>query len=288
MRLARRLALLLALVPAAGPAEEDPPCPKTGALVALASRYVARVEAQLTAVIGDEVYRQYSYNGPSPLILAQRTLASDVTWVPTRDAMVWAFYRDVRVVDGVPLADRGSRLEALFPGGLTAASNAKALQILDESSRFNLGPRRTVNIPTLALSLLHPLNLERSSFEANGEARRDGVTVCSLQYDERARPTFVRRPDGQDVAAKGEFWIEPRSGAVVGSTIELKAKGHDPVLIETAFRYDPALESWLPSEMSEIYGSRAPRPRGDRIEAVARYSRWRRAHVEMEIVIPKP
>ena len=37
MWLARRLALLLALVPAAGGAEEDPPCPKPDALVALAS-----------------------------------------------------------------------------------------------------------------------------------------------------------------------------------------------------------------------------------------------------------
>jgi hypothetical protein len=40
--------------------------------------------------------------------------------------------------------------------------------------------------------------------------------------------------------------------------------------------------------MKETYGSRSPRPRGGRIEAVARYSNWRRAHVEMEIVIPKP
>jgi hypothetical protein len=286
MRLVRLLAVLLALLPAAGRAD-SPPCPRTSELVARASRYVARVEDQLTAVIGDEAYRQYSYYGPSLLIVDQRVLASEVAWVPTRDPMVWAFYRDVRAVDGQPLSDRGDRLEALFQGASTAASNAKAMQILDESSRFNLGARRTVNTPTLALTLLHPRNIERSSFEGKGQAHRDGVAACSLRYQERQRPTFVRQPDGKDVWAKGTFWIEPQSGAAVASTLELEATDHDPVLIETAFRYEPAFECWLPSEMKETYGSRAPRPKGERIEAVARYSRWRRAHVEMEIVIPK-
>ena len=286
MRLARRLAVLAALLPAVGRAE-GPPCPKTRELLERASRYVARVEEQLTVVLGDEAYRQHSYDGPSPMIVDQRVLASDVAWVPTKDPMVWAFYRDVRVVDGTPLADRGARLEALFPGGQTAASNAQAMQILDESSRYNLGARRTVNTPTLALTLLHPRNIERSSFEVKGLAHRDGVAACSLRYEERKRPTFVRQPDGKDVWAKGTFWIEPQSGAAVASTLELEARDHDPVLIETAFRYEPAFECWLPSEMKETYGSRSPRPKGERIEAVARYSRWRRAHVEMEIVIPK-
>src|SRR5262245_35761951 len=287
MRLARRLAVLLALVPIAARAE-SPPCPKTSELVARASRYVARVEERMTAVIGDEAYRQYAYNGPSLMIVDQRVLASDVAWVPTRDAMVWAFYRDVRVVDGKPLSDRGARLEALFPGEQTAASNAKALEILDESSRYNLGTRRTVNTPTLALTLLHPRNIERSSFEVQGVAHRDGVAACALRYEERKRPTFVRQPDGKDGWARGPCWSEPQSGAAVGSTLELEARKNEPVLIETAFRYEPAFECWLPSEMKESYGGRSPRPKGERIEAVARYSNWRRAHVEMEIVIPKP
>ena len=46
------------------------------------------------------------------------------------------------------------------------------------------------------------------------------------------------------------------------------------------------------NEISTYYkahaGARVAAAIADRIEAVARYSRWRRAHVEMEIVIPKP
>ena len=284
MRLARLLAVLIHLLPAAGEAE-SPPCPKTRELLDRASRYVARVEEQLTVVVGDEASSQSSYKGT--LFQDQRDLASDVAWVPTGDPMVWAFYRDVRVVDGRRLADRDTRLEALFPGGPTAGSNAKALEILDESSRYNLGPPRTVNTPTLALTFLHPRNLERSSFAASGSARREGVLTCTLHYEERKRNTLVLQPDGQDVPARGAFWIEPQSGAVVASKIELKTTDHDPVVIETAFRYETAFQCWLPLEMKEIYGSPSPRPRVERIEGVARYSRWRRAHVEMEIVIPK-
>jgi hypothetical protein len=223
----------------------------------------------------------------SRTVYDQRALASDVAWVPTGDEMVWAFYRDVRVVDGRPVADRGARLESLFPGGHTATAKAQALQILDESSRFNLGQQRTVNTPTLALTLLHPRNRERSSFDGGGGERKDGVRACKVRYEERQRPTLIGQPNGEDVPARGEFWIEPSSGAVVASTLELVARGRDPVLIETSFRHEATLDCWLPLEMKETYGGRSPRPRGERIEALARYSRWRRAHVEVEIVIPK-
>ena len=69
--------------------------------------------------------------------------------------------------------------------------------------------------------------------------------------------------------------------------MELKTPGHDPVLIETSFRHEAALACWLPAEMKETYGGRAPRPGSERLEAVARYSAWRRAHVEVEVIIPK-
>ena len=202
--------------------------------------------------------------------------------------MVWAFYRDVRSVDGEAVRDRSARLEALFPEGQTPAANARALQILDESSRYNLGQRRTVNSPTLALTLLHPRNRKRSSFEASGGGRKEGVPACKLLYEERKRPTLISNPDGEDVPARGAFWIEPGSGAVVASSLELKTPGHDPVLIETSFRHEAALACWLPAEMKETYGGRAPRPReraprgrGPLFRVAPRPRRDRRHHPEV-------
>ena len=286
VRLAFLFVALLASLPTTARAAA-PPCPSKDELLDRAGRYVAGIEQELAVLVGDEAYSQYSYWGTSPMHRTKRVLASDVAWVPTGDAMVWAFYRDVRSVDGKEVRDRSARLEALFPEGQTPAANARAMQILDESSRYNLGQQRTVNSPTLALTLLHPRNRKRSSFEVSGGGRKEGVQACKLLYEERKRPTLISNPDGEDVPARGTFWIEPGSGAVVASSLELETPGHDPVLIETSFRHEAALACWLPAEMRETYGSRAPRSRGERIEAVARYSAWRRAHVEIEVIIPK-
>ncbi|HEY8234283.1 MAG TPA: hypothetical protein VIJ10_16585 [Vicinamibacteria bacterium] len=286
MRLGSLFVAMLASLPTAARAA-TPPCPSKDELLDRAGRYVAGIEQELAVLVGDEAYSQYSYWGASAMHRAKRVLASDVAWVPTGDAMVWAFYRDVRSVDGLAVRDRSARLEALFPEGQTPAANARALRILDESSRYNLGQRRTVNSPTLALTLLHPRNRKRSSFETSGGGRKEGVPACKLLYEERKRPTLISNPDGEDVPARGAFWIEPGSGAVVASSLELKTPGHDPVLIETSFRHEAALACWLPAEMKETYGGRAPRPGSERLEAVARYSAWRRAHVEVEVIIPK-
>ena len=221
MRLGFLFVVLLASLPTTARAAA-PPCPSKDELLDRAGRYVAGIEQELAVLVGDEAYSQYSYWGASPMHRTKRVLASDVAWVPTGDAMVWAFYRDVRSVDGQAVRDRSARLEALFPEGQTPAANARALQILDESSRYNLGQRRTVNSPTLALTLLHPRNRKRSSFEASGGGRKEGVPACKLLYEERKRPTLISNPDGEDVPARGAFWIEPGSGAVVASSLELK------------------------------------------------------------------
>ncbi len=279
-------AVAFGVAAAAAPPGAEAPCPSAGQLLDRAGRYLEAVERQLAILVGDEQYRQFTYWGRSPMVQAERSLASDVAWLLTGDALVWAFYRDVRSVDGRPVSDRGARLDALFPEGAAASASdrERALRILDESSRYNLGQRRTVNSPTLALTLLHPRNRARSSFEAVGEGRKQDVQACRLRYVESRRPTLVRSPGGDDRPARGTFWIEPGSGAVVSSTLELEVKGSAPVRIETSFAHEAALGAWLPVEMKESYGSSG----GQRVEAVARYSAWRRARVDIEVVIPKP
>jgi hypothetical protein len=283
---ARLLVALASLLASDSAAAE--PCPPVRELVDRANRYVAALESQLAVLVGDETYRQRYYYGTSSLPRQERALRSEVAWVTTGDAMVWAFYRDVATVDGEPVGDRGARLEALFPEGATESARARAQQVLDESSRYNLGRRRTVNNPTLALTLLHPRNRERVSFKASGSGKRQDVPVCELRYEERKRPTLISNPRGDDLPARGELWIEPGSGAVVATTLELQAPGLGPAAIETTFRHEPALSCWLPADMTESYGYRNRRGGGELVEAQARYAGWRRAHVEIEVVIPRP
>ena len=66
-------------------------------------------------------------------------------------------FRDVYEVNGQKVRDRDARLEALFMNPDDSILG-RAEAIRRESARFNLGPAyRDINVPTLALVMLHPL-----------------------------------------------------------------------------------------------------------------------------------
>ena len=263
-----------------------PPPDRIEDVLALAGRYVARLEEELAVLVADEGYAQSLFIGRDSSARQRRSLASDVAWVPTGDAMVWAFFRDVREVDGASVRDREARLERLFPDGANPAGRDRAQEILEESSRYNLGRRRTVNNPTIALSSLHPRNQARFSFRLEGRDEKEGVGTWRVRFVEKQRPTLTRTSRGDDVPARGVLWIEPVAGALVASRLEMSPPGLGPVSIETAYAPDDRMGAWLPREMREAYGNRSRSGGDERVEALARYSAWRRAQVEVQPIVP--
>jgi hypothetical protein len=266
----------------------DPPPPRLEDLLALAGRYVTRLEEELTVLVADETYVQSLFVGRDSSARHRRSLASDVAWVPTGDPLVWAFFRDVREVDGDPVRDREVRLEHLFPSGTTPAGRERAQQILEESSRYNLGRYRTVNSPTVALSFLHPRNQPRFAFRFVGRDEKEDAPTWKVHFAERGHPTLTRTSRGDDVPARGLLWIEADRGALVASRLEMSPPGLGPVTIDTVYARDDRLGGWLPREMREAYGNQSRSSEEDRVEAVARYSGWRRAQVEVQPIIPVP
>jgi len=279
---------LLALA-LAGPAPTQAAPAGLRDVLARAGRYVVRLEEELAVLVADEAYAQRLFIGLDDSPRQRRTLVSDVAWVPTGDAMVWAFFRDVREVDGAAVRDRESRLERLFPSGMTPAGKERALEILDESSRYNLGRRRTVNSPTIALSFLHPRNQPRFSFHLDGRDEKEGLATWKLRFEEKKRPTLTKTSRGEDVPARGLLWVETGGGALVVSRLEMSApRGIGPVEIETDYARDDRMGVWLPKEMREAYGNQSRSAGEERVEAVARYSGWRRAQVEVQPIVPVP
>ena len=116
-----------------------PPQPPLHQLLDRAGRYVETLEEQLAVVVGEETYEQYLFLGPASSPNVRRSLVSDVAWVPTGDSMVWAFYRDVRAVDGKPIGDRVARLEALFPRA--ADPGRTGPRSIDPRGELTLQPR---------------------------------------------------------------------------------------------------------------------------------------------------
>ena len=248
-----------------------------------------RLEEQLAVLVAEETYAQSLFIGRDACLAHRRSLVSDVAWVPTGDAMVWAFFRDVREVEGPSVQDREARLEQLFPSGLTLAGKERAQQILEEGFRYNLGRRRSVNSPTVALSFLHsrnraPLRLSPRRPGREG-ARRD--LEAALRRAGAPHP-HAKTSRGEDVPARGLLWIEEGTRSARGQPARDEPAGaRSGSRSRAVYAPDERLGVWLPREMREAYGNRS-RSAGQEVQGVARYTAWRRAQVEVQFVVPAP
>jgi hypothetical protein len=268
--------LLLAIPPRAF--AERPPLAD---VLRKAGEMTAQLQAQLAVTVAREDYHQGLLLDRDATPRVRRTIVSDVLWVPTGDAIVWAFFRDVVSVDGAPVADRLGRLETLFATGITPAARQHAARLLEEGAGYNLGGRRTVNTPTFCLAILHPRNQGRFRFKVVGEDEIDGMQVEKVRFSEVERPTLTRTSTGTEVPARGVLLIDPAQGALVASELELPVVGF-PAEIKVRYRPQGRLMLWLPVEMREVYGNRSRSAGDERVEATAKYSSFRTAQAEVE------
>jgi hypothetical protein len=274
--------LLLAgfLATTAAPADATPTLDD---LLARAGAQAVALEQELAVVTATEEHDQRYSAGRDR---KERRIVSDVVWVPTGDAMVWAFFRDVTSVDGAPVPDRTHRLEKLFAQGATADARRRAAELQQEGARFNLGTLRTVDAPNFGLAVLHPRNRARFRFDREKRERRHGADTVRIGFRETASPALTRTSSERDVPAYGRLWIERSTGALVASELRLDVPG---LRTEIAVRFvrDERLQAWLPVEMTQSYGEKSGFRRSERVEATARYSGFRRAGTEVEIIFPK-
>jgi hypothetical protein len=276
--------LLLLSVPPAG-SKEDAQTPTQEELLRRAGALTVTLEDRLAVIVAREEYLQGRLLDRDSVARVRRKIVSDVVWVRTGDAMVWAFFRDVVSVDGTAVVDRANRLEELFSAGATADARRQAAQLLEESARYNLGRRRTVNTPVFGLSILHPRNQPRFRFTSVGVERIDATQAQKLRFSETGSPTLTRTSQGIDVPARGTLWIEPAQGALVASELHLDAPGL-PAEIKVRFRREAHVDAWVPLEMNETYGNRSRTVGEERLEATAKYSNFRRAEVEVLDIVP--
>ena len=272
LAIAAGFGLLVAAVPARQPA------PSLRDVLDRASAWVAGYGAALSTVVADERYVQTSDDGRGRR--ESRVLESEFALVRVADRDEWVAFRDVVAVDGVRVPDRGDRLERLFldrPEGALARARA----IADESARYNLGPVvRNFNVPTAALFFLHPANRDRFGFRKASEIRRADGLLWQVAYEERARPTLIRTPDGRSVPARGTYLIEPASGRVAETTLVAHEPERDlDVRSSVRFAPDVRLDVVVPVAMSEHYETR------DRqvTTGVATYTNYRRFRVDVRI-----
>jgi VWFA-related protein len=285
-----------AAAPATTTTTATPAAPRSAVLESVLSRATTYAESYATravSTVSEERYVQAIVDSPiidraealswrerpeesrkrTPGVAARRQIAADMLMVKS-DAGYLVPYRDVAAVDGRPVKDRDTRAMQLFTSG-GVPSMATLRKITEEGARYNLGNvRRTVNIPTMALLVLHPKHIGRFDFELSGTERVDGVDTTVVRFSEKRTPTFIHTGRGDDVFSNGRLWVAA-DGSVRQSAIHVEERESGiRIRVEVTYRDVPTLGLLLPAEMRETY-TNVPGDRLRSIEGRATYQNFR-------------
>jgi hypothetical protein len=253
------LLTFLGLVAAAVPL--PPAGPSTTAVCAALDGYLRDYQPRLSALLAVERLQQQVESGktemvmghPVPLPGLERRLESEVAFGTLPGDEVWMGFRRVRQVNGKAVTDTGPPTEDLLR---QADHIAAARALLADGARYNLGRPRNTNLPNLPLELLHPRHRARFDYAVTGRARVAGTPATVLVATERARPTIVTHPDGEDLVSVVTAWIDDQ-----GRLLEAEVRSRVPPIsrpqpdrrLHVRFRHHDELGLLVPVEMREWF-----------------------------------
>lgn len=251
--------------------------------------YMTEYEPQLTSVLAEEHYEQTSTDGATGAQTLRRVLDSDFAFLRLPGASAWLGQRDTFRVDGRDIPSTTPRLRELLVGGTT---REEALRIVRENTRRNLGDlTRTINVPTVALDFFTGDNRSRFRLKKSGEERSGDHRIWTVDYDEKDRPTIIRTVRGADQRARGTVWIDPSTGAIERTVLNLGDDSRADEFVRTRitvrFEEDRQLGFRVPADMVESYYR--PRSRDYeqlQIVAHATYSNFRRFQTSGKLLPP--
>lgn len=252
--------------------------------------YVERFHHQLSRIVAEETYAQTvvdtSRLTDTMLLQPSRTLRSDLILVRSAEEQRFVELRDVFEVDGKPVRDRQARLERLL-GAHSKAAGSRIAAIIQESARYNVGTiRRNVNTPLLALMFLQHNYQDRFTFKhltgatpVFKESRdrefndapvfRVSTEMWTIEYHERKNATVIRTATGGNLPARGRFWVDPATGAVLISEMIVDGGGV-AATVTVSYQSEPLMGLLVPAEMRETY-----QRDGERITGHAVYGKFR-------------
>jgi hypothetical protein len=235
------------------PAAQTPPAPPLDAILRAAGAYVGQLVLDTSGIVLEENYAQQV----RVQVVTTRHLRSDLTVMTDRDEG-WIEFRDVFEVDDKPIRDRDDRLVKLFanPNG---DARAQARRIIAEGARYNLDVAsmrisRSINLPMTALRFLWPSNQSRSRFNRTGYANVSDHRTAVVEFRETAKPRLIGSSD--DAASHGTLWIEPDTGRVLRTQLQLttaKDRAQTAATITVNYALDQKIAIWIPHAMEEHY-----------------------------------
>jgi hypothetical protein len=265
--------------------------PSLDEVLKLSASYVSSFRKQLSAIVAEETYQQTithtgRISGGGFYGVPQRKLRSDLMLIKPGAAESYVELRDVFEIDSVPVHKEQGRLEALLRDQSRSA-DARIAEIIETSAKYNIGSiTRTINTPLMSLQFLDAANQRRFRFrhvpkaapvfgDPKDQAANDvavfrvSTEMWTIAYEERERPTIIRRPGGESQPAKGRFWINPSDGSILISELIVDSGGVIAT-ITVSYQSEPLMGFLVPVEMRETYirGS-------ERIAGNATYGKFR-------------
>jgi hypothetical protein len=271
------LAIVLAV---AGSAQASRPQPPT--LIDLLNRlgtYLDDYIQSLSLLVAEEQYEQQLVIGGRAE--SKRVLTSDYGMLRLTDGPVWSGFRDTFLVDGQAVRRHEGRLEQLLVDGSDEAVE-QARRIAEDNAEYNLGSDliyRTINVPMLTLDLLSPSHRDRLTFRRRGHEVVDQREVWKIDFVERAPPSLIRTPAGPDQITRGSVWIDPTTGTVVKTYLNVMISPTSQAKITVEYGPDAKLGFFVPATMHESYERFS-----SRIVTTATYTNYRQFSTSARIV----
>jgi hypothetical protein len=259
--------------------------------------YLDGYERQLSTLIAEERFTQWPAQrrqvdrnyGPTDSFVRDatraRTMVSDVAFVSLPGNAGWLGYRDVRTVNGRLVRRSGPALADLLTTD-SGDARERAMALLLEGARHNLGAPRTINLPSLPLELLHRRNQGRFVIVDADTDRAGRCAAVRLDLEETVRPTLIQRPEGGDMPSRVSAWVEPSSGRLCRADARSKDAqlgAWFEAVVQVEFEPDAALGLTVPVRLHEVFFD-PPRAKG---EGEATYTNYRRFSTAARIV-PQP
>ena len=215
-----------------------------------ATKYVRQFVDGFVNVVAEERYVQTaSPNNPGPGP-RRRVLLSDFLLVKGETGD-WHQFRDVREVDGRPVADRDRRLTELFLQPWSTAIQ-QAARIANDGARYNLVNVGAINVPLVAMALFQPYYRERIELSVGRLERDGGQQLRVISFRESLQPSTIIGGG----RATGQIWVDEATGRIMKTVLELRSPGRKfAYTITTSFVFDERLQLAVPAEMRDSYPS---------------------------------
>ena len=264
--------------------------PQLADVLSRAAQYVATLESTLATVAVDEEYQQNAetnkmlggsslgvQSGAAGAMLEghttreKRRSQSELLFIRRKDSpLVWSGLRNPLQIDGKPTGNDAGRLGRLAAEGQL---DRQWTALADATRAVQIGePVRGLHAPWTALALLRADQQPRVVFKKDGDETVAGVRTWKVAFTEQKGPSLLRSGGNIQLPSRGVFWIDPQTGQVLRSKLELgTGLSMEQMRIEVEYAPDAGLGVPVPVSMKEKHETE----RG-KVDAKAAFTNYRR------------